>query len=155
MTIPATLVEPSAHAKEQHLTISRALVALAERGVHTEAEAKEQLKASYNRFLAKDDPALKNKPAKRPDPSDLRNGRHCGRFSSLTSRGHFGSTSCKESTSDESHIPIWRRCKVGEAGPVAPPGDWYKEFAPSSSGTDQFPKNRLEKGMKPFGSPID
>jgi hypothetical protein len=51
-------------AKEQHLTMSRALVALAERGVRAEAEAKEQLKASYNRFLAESDPALKNEAGK-------------------------------------------------------------------------------------------
>lgn len=40
--------------------MSRALVALAERGVRAEADAKEQLKASYHRFLAEDDPARKN-----------------------------------------------------------------------------------------------
>ncbi len=40
--------------------MSRALVALAERGVRAEAEAKEQLKASFSRFLGEDDPARKN-----------------------------------------------------------------------------------------------
>ncbi len=61
VTIPATLVAAVRRtAKEQHLTMSRALVALAERGVRAEAEAKEQLKASYNRFVAENDPALKN-----------------------------------------------------------------------------------------------
>ena len=40
--------------------MSRALVALAERGVRAEAEAKEQLKAAYNRFLAENDPSRKN-----------------------------------------------------------------------------------------------
>ncbi len=44
--------------------MSRALVALAERGVRAEAEAKEQLKASYNGFLAENDPALKNEAGK-------------------------------------------------------------------------------------------
>lgn len=37
--------------------MSRALVALAERGVRAEAEATEQLKASYRRFLAENAPA--------------------------------------------------------------------------------------------------
>ena len=44
--------------------MSRALVALAERGVRAEAEAKEQLKSSYNRFLAENDPARKNEAGK-------------------------------------------------------------------------------------------
>jgi hypothetical protein len=51
-------------AKEQHVTMSRALVALAERGVRAEAEAKEQLKSSYKRFLAENDPARKNEAGK-------------------------------------------------------------------------------------------
>ncbi|MBM3782780.1 MAG: hypothetical protein FJW30_00385 [Acidobacteria bacterium] len=65
MTIPATLVDAVRRtAKEQHLTMSRALVALAERGVRAESEAKEQLKASFNRFLSENDPALKNEAGK-------------------------------------------------------------------------------------------
>lgn len=65
VTIPATLVGAvRRRAEEQHLTMSGALVALAERGVRAEAEAKEQLKASYNRFVAENDPALKNEAGK-------------------------------------------------------------------------------------------
>src|SRR5690242_10460327 len=65
VTIPATLVaEVRRTAKKQHMTMSRALVALAERGVRAEAEAKEQLKSSYDRFLAENDPALKNEAGK-------------------------------------------------------------------------------------------
>jgi hypothetical protein len=61
VTISATLVaEVRRTAEAQHVTMSRALVALAERGVRAEAEAKEQLKDSYNRFLAENDPARKN-----------------------------------------------------------------------------------------------
>ena len=68
VTIPATLVGAVRRtAKERHLTMSRALVALAERGVRAETEAKEQLKASYNRFLAENDPALKNEAGKDPE----------------------------------------------------------------------------------------
>lgn len=49
---PATLIGAVGRtAKKQHLTMS-ALMDFAERGVHTEAEAKEQLQASYSRFLA-------------------------------------------------------------------------------------------------------
>jgi hypothetical protein len=44
--------------------MSRALVTLAERGVRAEPEAKAQLKANYNRFLAENDPALKNEAGK-------------------------------------------------------------------------------------------
>ena len=65
VTIPATLVGAVRRtAKEQHLTMSRALVALAERGVRAEAEAKDQLEASYDRFLAENDPARKNEAGK-------------------------------------------------------------------------------------------
>lgn len=65
VTIPATLIGAVRRtAKEQHLTMSRAIVALAERGVRAEAEAKEQLKASYNPFLAENDPAKKNEAGK-------------------------------------------------------------------------------------------
>lgn len=44
--------------------MSRALVALAERGVRAEAEAKENLKASYHRFLDESDPTRKNEAGK-------------------------------------------------------------------------------------------
>jgi hypothetical protein len=40
--------------------MSRALVVLAEKGVRAEAEAKEQLEACYNRFLAEHDHDRKN-----------------------------------------------------------------------------------------------
>ena len=40
--------------------MSRALVALAERGVKAEAAAKEQLKASHRRFLTENEPDRKN-----------------------------------------------------------------------------------------------
>jgi hypothetical protein len=65
VTIPATLVSAVRRAaKEQHLTMSRALVSLAERGVRAEAEAKEQLKSSYDRFLAENNPVRKNAAGK-------------------------------------------------------------------------------------------
>lgn len=61
VTIPAALAtEVQRVAKERHVTVSRALVALAERGVRAEAEAKAQLKASYRRFIEEKEPALKN-----------------------------------------------------------------------------------------------
>lgn len=47
-------------AKERHVTMSRALVALAERGVKAEAEAKAQLEATYHRFLSEKEVARKN-----------------------------------------------------------------------------------------------
>lgn len=61
VTIPGTLAaEVRRVAKQRHLTMSRALVALAERGVRAEAEAKAQLKASFNRFINENDPSMKN-----------------------------------------------------------------------------------------------
>lgn len=46
-------------ARERHVTKSRALVVLAERGVRAEAEAKERLKTSYQRFVGEKEPELK------------------------------------------------------------------------------------------------
>lgn len=41
-------------------------------------------------------------------------------------------------------------------GPEAPEGDWYKDFGSFIlCGSGRFPKTVLEKGMKPFGGPID
>ena len=61
VTLPASL---AAHvrrvAKEKQLTMSRALVVLAERGVRAEIEAKQQLEASYRRFLSEQNPTAKN-----------------------------------------------------------------------------------------------
>jgi len=47
-------------AKERQLTISRALVTLAERGVRAEQDEKKSLKASYQRFLEERDPTKKD-----------------------------------------------------------------------------------------------
>ena len=41
------------------MTMSRALVALAERGVEAEAAARARLTAAYDRFMAEGDPARK------------------------------------------------------------------------------------------------
>ncbi|HUI78688.1 MAG TPA: hypothetical protein VLY24_12250 [Bryobacteraceae bacterium] len=51
-------------AKERHLTISRALVTLAERGVQAERDAKENLRATYKRFLREQEPSKKNEAGK-------------------------------------------------------------------------------------------
>jgi len=61
VTIPPALAsEVRRVAKQRHITMSRALVTLAERGVRAEADAKERLKASLDRFLEEGDPARKN-----------------------------------------------------------------------------------------------
>lgn len=61
VTIPAALAaEVRLVAKQQRLTISRALVSLAERGIQAEQEKKETLKASYRRFLKEKDPKQKD-----------------------------------------------------------------------------------------------
>jgi hypothetical protein len=61
VTIPPPLaVAVRRVAKERQLTISRALVSLAERGVRAEREEKNSLKASYQRFLGEKDPAKKD-----------------------------------------------------------------------------------------------
>jgi hypothetical protein len=62
VTIPAKLArEVRRVAKERHLTISRALVTLAERGVEAERTARQQLNTAYERFLSESNPDRKNK----------------------------------------------------------------------------------------------
>src|SRR6266851_254027 len=53
VTIPAKLArEVRRVAKEKHLTLSRALVTLAERGVEADTAARENLNAAYRRFMS-------------------------------------------------------------------------------------------------------
>lgn len=61
VTIPAQLAtEVKRVAKREHLTMSRALVRLAERGVEAETEARENLNKAYRRFMSETDPKVKN-----------------------------------------------------------------------------------------------
>ena len=65
IAIPAQLaVEVERVARRKHLTISRALVVLAQRGVEAEAAALATLNASYRRFIAEADPERKNEAGK-------------------------------------------------------------------------------------------
>jgi hypothetical protein len=61
VTIPAILAAQVRRvAKERHMTMSRALVILAERGVRAEAEAKQQLKTAYRNFVEESEIERKN-----------------------------------------------------------------------------------------------
>jgi hypothetical protein len=61
VTIPASLAsEVRRVAKERHVTMSRALVSLAERGVRAEADARQQLQVTYRRFIDENEPGRKN-----------------------------------------------------------------------------------------------
>jgi hypothetical protein len=61
VTIPATLAADVRRvATERHVTMSRALVVLAEGGVSAETEAKQELKAAYRNFVETSEPDLKN-----------------------------------------------------------------------------------------------
>ena len=42
------------------MTVSRALIALAERGIRAEREAKNELRNAYRRFMSESEPAQKN-----------------------------------------------------------------------------------------------
>ena len=65
VTIPARLaVEVRRVAKERHLTMSRALVSLAERGVEAEASARADMKATYEKFMDESDPVRKAEAGK-------------------------------------------------------------------------------------------
>ncbi len=56
VTIPAQLViELERVAKREHLTVSRALVLLAQRGLDAESAARTQLNGTYRRFMAEAD----------------------------------------------------------------------------------------------------
>lgn len=60
VSIPAPLAaEVRRVAKERNLTISRALVTLAERGVRAERDAKKNLKTACQRFLREQEPSRK------------------------------------------------------------------------------------------------
>src|ERR1700686_917572 len=63
--IPAPLAaEVRRIAKERHLTISQALVTLAEQGVRAEKDAKENLNFAYRRFLKEQKPSRKEEAGK-------------------------------------------------------------------------------------------
>jgi hypothetical protein len=65
VTIPAQLaIEVERVAKKRHLTMSRALVVLAQRGVEAEAAARDELKAAYRRFLSEESPERKDEAGK-------------------------------------------------------------------------------------------
>jgi hypothetical protein len=65
VTIPAKLaIEVGRVARKQKLTMSRALVLLAQRGVEADAAARESLNATYRRFLSEADPGRKDEAGK-------------------------------------------------------------------------------------------
>ena len=65
VTIPAELaIEVERVAKKKHLTMSRALVVLAQRGVEAEAAARDELNATYRRFMSESDPDRKGEAGK-------------------------------------------------------------------------------------------
>ena len=65
VSIPASLAEEVRRvAKERHLTMSRALVTLAERGVRAEQDAKDNLNTAYRRFMREKEPSKKEEAGK-------------------------------------------------------------------------------------------
>jgi len=65
VSVPAPLaVQVRRVARERHLTIGRALVELAERGIQMESEANHKLDAAYDRFMRDQDPAPKSQAGK-------------------------------------------------------------------------------------------
>ena len=63
--MPAELaIEVERVAKKQHLTMSRALVMLAQRGVEAEVAARQNLNATYRRFMSEADAQRKNEAGK-------------------------------------------------------------------------------------------
>jgi len=65
VTVPAPLAaEVRRVAQQRNLTMSRALVTLAERGVRAELEAQENLKTAYRRFMEEQESARKEEAGK-------------------------------------------------------------------------------------------
>ena len=65
VTVPAPLAAAARRvAKQRNLTMSRAIVALAESGVRAELDARENLKATYRRFINELEPARKEEAGK-------------------------------------------------------------------------------------------
>jgi hypothetical protein len=61
VTIPAQLArEVRRAAKERNVTMSRALVTLAQRGVEAEVAARAKLTTAYENFMAEQDPARRS-----------------------------------------------------------------------------------------------
>ena len=67
VTIPAQLdIEVGRVARKKYLTLSRALVELAQRGVEAEAAARANLNATDRRFLSEADPKRKGEAGEDP-----------------------------------------------------------------------------------------
>lgn len=65
VTTPAQFaIEVRRVAQQKHLTMSRALVVLAERGVEAEAAARENLEAAYRKFMSEADLERENEAGK-------------------------------------------------------------------------------------------
>ncbi len=65
VTIPGPLAaEVRRVARQRHLTMSKALVDLAERGVQAEREARAQLRSTYTQFLKEKNSARKDEAGK-------------------------------------------------------------------------------------------
>jgi hypothetical protein len=120
VTIPAALAsEVRRVVSEHHLTMSRALVSLPERGLRAEKDAQEQLEASYRRFIEEDDPARKSQPGRNLIRSIFGktpllkiqfsgcNGPPGNTCSSVSRSGAFPSTICWRSRHGCANQPLW------------------------------------------------
>jgi hypothetical protein len=147
VTIPAQLArEVRRVAKERNVTISRALVTLAERGVEAEAEARAKLTAAYEQFMAEADPARKSEVGE-----DLIRAIF-GRSASLICLARCGSTFPNASPRAITLDDLQRLRAWVVADPWAPYGDWYKDFGSFVlCGTGEYPKTVLKKGI---GTPL-
>ena len=142
-------------AKERKVTMSRALVTLAERGVEAEAAARARLTAAYEQFMAEGDPARKSEVGEdliRASSGEPRLPKI--RFANLPRPlwQHILERVAERAITLED-LQRLRSWVVTE--PQAPEGDWYKDFGSFVlCGTGEYPKTVLKKGMKPFGTPL-
>jgi hypothetical protein len=155
--MPAPLVaEVRRVAKQRKLTMSRALVSLAERGIQTDLEAKQNLKAAYKRFMNEQKPGPKEQAGKdliraifgtdiiaQIRFADLPRGLRRRLLDRVQER--------EISLADLEKLQQWVRSES-----FAPDGEWYKDFGSSKlCGVGEYPWTVLTKGMAAFGQEIE
>ncbi len=114
LTVPAQLAaEVRRIARQRHLTVGRALVALAEKGVEAEAEAREELTNAYQRFMSEGDADRKNEAGKELIRAIFGKTAICRRFDSLIFRARSGSTCWSAWASGRSRWKIFAACRIG------------------------------------------
>src|SRR5205085_2917527 len=107
-------------------------------------------------FDGRNRPETKRRSGQAANPGNLWEGCYCRRSGSLTFPVPFGSIFSLAADRQISLNDLRRLQDWTKSGPVAPDGEWYKDFGSFYlCGDGQYTKTVLTKGMRPFGRPID